>query len=186
MASMSQPTLVYLYGPPASGKLTVAEHLAEQTGIPLFHNHLTVNALTSVFPFGSEPFTEVLHRLRLDVFETAARSGIDMIFTNNSAWRGSDPRARFAAFADEAAAAFARHNGRALFVQVTAPPSVLEERLDGDSRKAHKKLLEVRRLRELLDGFDWSPLHATDLRVDTSALLPGDAARQIATALRTL
>ena len=93
------PIRVYLYGPPASGKLTVAGRLAEQSGYRLFHNHLTVNAIRPVLDFGSEPFFEVLHRLRLDVFAAAARAGIDVIFTNNSAWAGHDGRARFAAFA---------------------------------------------------------------------------------------
>lgn len=51
----TRATLVYLYGPPASGKLTIAGPLSELTGMPLFHNHLTVNALRPVFAFGSPP-----------------------------------------------------------------------------------------------------------------------------------
>ncbi len=78
-------TLVYLYGPPAAGKLTIAERLAELTGSPLFHNHLTVNAIAPVFEFASPACTEVLHRLRLDVFATGARADVGLIFTNNSA-----------------------------------------------------------------------------------------------------
>ena len=91
-AGGSASTLVYLYGPPAAGKLTIAERLAERNGWRLFHNHLTVNTITPVFDFGSPPFTEVLHRLRLDVFATAARSGVGLIFTNNSAWSGKNTR----------------------------------------------------------------------------------------------
>jgi len=88
-------TLVYLYdGPPAAGKLTIAERLAELTGSRLFHDHLTVNAIAPGFEFASPAFTEVLHRLRLDVFATAARTGVDLIFTNNSAWSGQDARTR--------------------------------------------------------------------------------------------
>ncbi len=37
--------LVFIYGPPASGKLTVARELAALTGYKLFHNHLVVEAL---------------------------------------------------------------------------------------------------------------------------------------------
>ena len=33
----SKPVLVYIYGPPAAGKLTVARRLAELSGLPLFH-----------------------------------------------------------------------------------------------------------------------------------------------------
>jgi hypothetical protein len=89
------PVLVYLYGPPGSGKLTVGEKLAELSGFPLFHNHLTVNAIRTVFEFRREPFTAVLHRLRLDVFQAAAAAGISLIFTNNSAWLGPDGRERW-------------------------------------------------------------------------------------------
>jgi hypothetical protein len=85
----TRPTLVYIYGPPASGKLTVAGRLSQLTGIPLFHNHLTVNALRPVFAFGSPAFTEANLKVRLAVFDVAASAGISLIFTNNSAWSGS-------------------------------------------------------------------------------------------------
>lgn len=37
--------LLFIYGPPASGKLTVAREPAALTGYRLFHNHLVVDAL---------------------------------------------------------------------------------------------------------------------------------------------
>ena len=40
-----------------------------------------MNAIVPVFEFASPAFTEVLHRMRLDVFATAARAGVDLIFT---------------------------------------------------------------------------------------------------------
>src|ERR1700751_4193719 len=47
--------LLFLYGPAASGKLTIARELATLTGFALFHNHLVVDAVAAAFPFGSEP-----------------------------------------------------------------------------------------------------------------------------------
>jgi|SRR5690349_6259545 hypothetical protein len=172
-------TLVYLYGPPAVGKLTIAERLAETTGAKLFHNHLTVNAITPIFDFASPPFTEVLHRLRLDVFATAARAGIDLIFTNSSAWTGDDPRARFATFADKAARLVVANGGTTLFVQVEAPLAVLERRVGNASRRAHHKLVDARRLRERLATHDATPLHPDDLIIDSSTLTPDQAAGRI-------
>lgn len=142
--------LVCIYGLPAVGKLTVAEEVARLSGYLLFHNHLTVNALRSVFDFGSEPFSEVLHRLRLDVFETAIRSGINLIFTNNSAWSGPDPRARFVALARRAGQLVEEAGGEAMFVRLTAPLPVLEARVASGSRRDHGKLLDVKRLRQLV------------------------------------
>ena len=48
--------LLFLHGAPAVGKLTVARDLAALTGLRLFHNHLTVDLVSSLFAFGSEPF----------------------------------------------------------------------------------------------------------------------------------
>jgi hypothetical protein len=116
-----KPTLIYLYGSPASGKLSVAEKLAELTGFTLFHNHVTVNAIGSVFPFGSEAYEAVLYRLRLDVFGTAAKTGTSLIFTNNSAWPGPNGRARFQAFSTDAEHAVETHGGRTVFIRLSAP-----------------------------------------------------------------
>jgi predicted kinase len=155
-------TLIYIYGPPASGKLTVATRLSELTGIPLFHNHLTVNAVTPIFAFGSPPFTEAVQAMRRGVFKAAAKAGV----------RGEAARA-----------ILARHGGRTVFVRLTASPSALEERLANDSRVAHEKLVDVVRLRELLAHFDPSPLHPDDLAIDTGRTSPDESARIIAAAL---
>jgi hypothetical protein len=176
-------TLVYLYGPPAAGKLTIAERLAQLTGLRLFHNHLSVNAIAPVFEFASPAFNEVLHRLRVDVFATAARSGVGLIFTNNSAWSGHNARTRFVTFADNAARIVAENGGTTHFVQVTARPAVLERRVAAASRRAHGKLVDVRRLRELLATHDGAPLHPDDLILDTGDLTAEEAADRIVTEL---
>ena len=176
-------TLIYIYGPPASGKLTVAERLSELTGIPVFHNHLTVNAVRPVFAFGTPPFVEAVQAMRRAVFTAAARAGISLIYTNNSAWSGPDPRARFEAAAEAARGIMACHGGRTVFVRLTADTSALEDRVANDSRQAHDKLVDVVRLRELLADFDASPLHPDDLAIDTGRTCPEESARIIAAAL---
>jgi hypothetical protein len=184
MDKVHHVTLVYLYGPPASGKLTVAGRLAEQSGYRLFHNHLTVNAVRPVLDFGTEPFREVIHRLRLDVFGAAARAGIDVIFTNNSAWPGPDGRARFAAFAGAAKRVTEEGGGKVCFVRITAPLAVLTERVAAESRRAHGKLLDPARLREMVASLDETSLYPDDLVIDTSAVSPDEAAQVILQALR--
>ena len=178
---MTRPTtLVYIYGPPAVGKLTVATQLEEQTGFRLFHNHLTIDAVKAVFEFKSPPFTEVVHRLRLDVFETAARNEIDLIFTNNSVWDVPDGRARFAEFAEEARSRVQTAGGKVLFVQLVAPLEVLEQRIGATSRHERGKIVRPARIRELFAQLVPEPLHGEDLIVDTSVLSPIDAATAIA------
>jgi hypothetical protein len=104
-----------------------------------------------------------------------------MIFTNNSAW-GGNARGRFAASAAEAARVVERGGGRTVFVQISAPVAVLEKRLVNESRRAHYKLLDVHRLRELLAELDPSPLHPEDLLIDSGSVSAEEAARIIAAA----
>src|SRR5919199_1168928 len=73
--------LVFLHGPAAAGKLTTAEALHHRLGHPVFHNHLVVDLLTTVFPFGSEPFVRLREQFWLAVFSDAARADRSLIFT---------------------------------------------------------------------------------------------------------
>ena len=72
--------VIFLYGPPASGKLTIAKKLAEKTGISLFHNHLTFD-LAEVLHEPFLPFYDYCADLRLDVFGDAKLAHHDLIFT---------------------------------------------------------------------------------------------------------
>jgi hypothetical protein len=81
--------LVFLHGAPAVGKLTVARELAVLTGFRLFHNHLTVDLVSSLFPFGSEPFVLLREQIWLAAFAEAARNNLSLIFTFNPETVGS-------------------------------------------------------------------------------------------------
>jgi hypothetical protein len=73
--------LVFLYGPPAVGKLTVGRELAALTGFKLFHNHLGVNAVQAVFPRGTESWNRLVGQLWIAVLVEAARVGVDLVMT---------------------------------------------------------------------------------------------------------
>ena len=74
--------LIFLHGLPGVGKLTVARELAKLTGFRIFHNHLTVDLVESVFEFGSLPFIELREKIWLDVFSQAVADGLNgLIFT---------------------------------------------------------------------------------------------------------
>lgn len=138
-----------------------------------------MNAIREVFDFGSPPFVEVVHRLRLDVFATAMRHGVDLVFTNNSAWGGDDGWARFCAFVEEVERVVRDNDGVACFVNISAPESVLAARVGDVSRAAHGTLTDVRRLRELLATIDGSPVRDDHLRIDSSVMNAADAATRI-------
>src|SRR5260370_40642093 len=74
--------LIFLYGLPGVGKLTVARELAKLTGFRIFHNHLAVDLVESVFEFGSLPFVELREKIWLDVFSRAVVANLNgLIFT---------------------------------------------------------------------------------------------------------
>ncbi len=73
--------LVFIYGPPSSGKLTVAKELAELTGFKLFHNHVSIQFVESLFEFGSKPFSRLTDKYRTEMLEEAAKEKVDTIFT---------------------------------------------------------------------------------------------------------
>ncbi|HEY8724429.1 MAG TPA: hypothetical protein VIL92_11305, partial [Gaiellaceae bacterium] len=78
---MAAPRLLFLYGPPAVGKLTVAKAIADRIPFKILHNHVTIDAVTEVLPFGSDTFWRVVGRFRRDMVAAAAEERIDLIYT---------------------------------------------------------------------------------------------------------
>ena len=75
--------LIFLHGPPASGKYTIARVLHASHGVLNFHNHLTIDVAKALFDFGSEPFWDLTHRLRRTALAARAEEGgADVVFTN--------------------------------------------------------------------------------------------------------
>ncbi|VTU38958.1 AAA family ATPase [Variovorax sp. RA8] len=171
--------LIFIYGPPASGKLTIARELSRITGLPVFHNHLIVDAVASIFPFGTDQFVRLREQMWLDVMREAAASQRSLIFT----------------FAPEPTVASGFHNravdvvkvagGSTLFVQLRVPVAEQEKRLTAASRAEFGKLRSLSLLRELRAQFEASEraMPPGELAIDTSALEPPAAAHKIASAL---
>ena len=173
--------LIFLWGLPASGKLTVAKELAALTGWPLFHNHLTVDLLLAVFPFGSKEFVELREQIWLEVIAAAASSDMPgLIFTFNPE---NTVRQKFL---DDTVQAVVKHGGQVEFVEIVCDEAALEKRLDTPERRAHQKLLSVAMFRELRDKevFASPKMPAPQMRVDTTRQSPREAATLIVDGLR--
>jgi broad-specificity NMP kinase len=165
--------MVFLYGPPAVGKLTVGRVVAERLGFRLLHNHVTVDPVAAVFDFGTRPFFDVLGRLRRDLFSTAAREGVDLVVTFVIA--PGEER-----LVDELVAGF-----DVTYVRLVARPEELRRRVVLDSRRTHGKIADAAVLDELLAKWDLDaalPGRAA-LTVDTEQLSPDEAAAQIVRAV---
>jgi hypothetical protein len=74
-------TLLFVFGPPAVGKMTVGRAIADASDFRLFHNHHVIEPLLDVFDYGTPPFNRLLEELRLRVLEEVAASGTDLVRT---------------------------------------------------------------------------------------------------------
>lgn len=171
--------LVFLYGPAAAGKLTVGRELARRTGLPLFHNHLVVDAVMTVFPFGSEAFIRLRERFWMDVFQAAAAEGRSLIFTFAPEPTVDD------GFPGRVQTLVEGLGGRVRFVALALSPDEQARRIDDPARAAFGKLRSKALLAELGPGFDASlaAMPAAHVTIDTGALPPEAAAGRIADAL---
>ncbi len=172
--------LVFVYGLPATGKLTVAQELAKITGYKLFHNHLVVDLLLSVFDFGTPPFVQLREEIWLSVFEQAARSQLPgMIFTFNPETTVRRD------FVPTVIRAVARTGGTVDFVELICPIEELQSRLGSPSRQQHRKLSSVAQFADLhaAGTFDTSHMPKPFVTIDTSRHAPGESAHLIRAAL---
>jgi len=166
--------LVFIHGAPAVGKLTVARELAQRTGFRLFHNHLTVDLVISVFPFGSEPFVCLREQVWIAVFREAAINDVSLIFTFNP------ERTVRERFIEDTIAAVETGGGEVCFIELTCGQSELERRLENPSRKEFGKLVSIAQYRALTEGgafhFRQLPQGST---VDTTNSSPAETAALI-------
>ncbi len=172
--------LIFLWGLPGTGKLTVARELGALTGWSVFHNHLTVDLLLAVFPFGSKEFVELREQIWLSVIEAAAASNIaGLIFTFNP------ENSVRQTFVDAVQSAIAKCSGTVEFVEIFCDDAILEKRLDTPSRREMRKLLSVELFRNLrTEGvFDSPHMPAPQLRANTTHQSPRKSAEQIVATL---
>jgi len=171
---MEQMKLVFLHGAPAVGKLTVARELATLTGLRLFHNHLAVDLVSSLFPFGSEPFVLLREQIWLAAFAEAARQKVSLIFTFNP------ERTVRERFVQDAIKTIESAGGKVIFIELTSAEAELERRIEDDSRKKFGKLASVEQYRSLKEaGAFQFPALPHGISLDTTSQSPKDTARLI-------
>lgn len=167
--------LVFVYGPPASGKYTVSKLVSEQTGLPLFHNHLVVDTVAAVFPFGSPSFVRLREQFWMDVFEAACAEDRSMIFT-------FQPEASVSpGFAKSVVDLVRGRGGRVLMVHLKLSADGQVERIANSDRAKFGKLLDAKLLKTLQAEFKAceAAMPAADIVIDTGNTAPAEAAARI-------
>ncbi|TYC66589.1 shikimate kinase [Streptomyces sp. CB01881] len=186
MSDTTTPTLLFVIGPAAVGKMTVGGAIAERTGFKLFHNHLTIEPLLRLFPYESSQFQRLNHAFREQIFAEAAASDLPgLVFT--LVWDFDDPED--AALVERYSAPFRERGSRVLFLELSADQSVRLERNAGESRLAEKaskrdlawsngNLVGMDAKYRLNSVDDFAHLPGAHLLIDNTDLEPGEVAER--------
>jgi hypothetical protein len=168
--------LIFLHGLPGVGKLTVARELAGLTGFRIFHNHLTVDLVESMFEFGSQPFVELRETIWLAAFNQAAEAKLPgLIFTF------AFDRTVRASFIESVRHAVESRGGEVLFVELQCSPEELDRRITQPSRQKFGKLASLEQFHELIaaGAFVDPGIPAERLVLETTKVSAPEAARLI-------
>jgi hypothetical protein len=167
--------LVFLYGAPAVGKLSVANEIARKTDFKVFHNHLSIDCIEPVFEFGSPSFAKLINLIRLETVSEAARVGQNLIYTFCYAKDLDD------AHVEKITRAVEENGGEICFVLLVAEKSELEKRVLEESRRKYGKAKTVEMMRYFFETYDlFSPVPGREsLRIDNTRLSVEQAAQQI-------
>lgn len=173
--------LVFIYGPPSTGKLTVANELSNITGYNVFRNHEVIGLLATIFPYDDEDLSKIRKKLarglRLEIFQEAAKTKVNLVTTFGMA--GPE----YFDFFREVQDVVSKAGGKVLFVQIIASKQVLLSRVGSPDRK-NIKIDSKDQLEKLLDEkpemFDKFP-DIEHLTIDNSNLSAQEVAQKIAT-----
>lgn len=166
--------VIIIYGPPASGKLTVAKELSKLTGCKILHNHLTLDLVGSIMDFNHKNFWNYVRKFRYDILDILAKEKIDVVLTS-----GYDPKIpdNF----QNISQIVEKNKGKIYFVQLCPKKEVLMKRVKEESRKKYGKPTSTRQLIDFLDKFE---SYATfpnkdNLKIDNSNISAKEVAKRI-------
>lgn len=167
--------LIFIYGPPAVGKLTIAEKLSQKTGIPLFHNHLSRDLVQDIYKNELTKHYGLVDQIRYDVLDYCSKNNTDLIFTY--VYFGAEDDSNIRKFID----IIEGNDSEVIFVELTATQKDLISRVGNNSRTKHKKLTDPDTLANITTDMGlYSIPFVKSINIDTSALTPDEAAATIA------
>ncbi|MDX8355274.1 AAA family ATPase [Cognatiyoonia sp. IB215182] len=167
--------LIYLHGPPAVGKLTVASQLVETTGARLFDNHVAIDLARSVLSFEQDGFWELVKRARLLVLETVTQQNVPLVIMTSCY---SDPEDRETLEAYEEV--LSRFNAKILPVYLQCSEEEMRRRVTNPDRKERRKISSELDLKQFINDTICTPIPRQNcLRLSTEGVSPRDTADRI-------
>ena len=177
--------LIVVSGPQAVGKMTVAEKIQEMIGYSLMINHDSIEVSDKIFGRGTLAQKELNKMIRKDVFETAIKYNIDMIFTFVTAFDSQTD----IDYLNDLKNMFESTGGSFYFIELKADlqtrlernitPHRLESKYTkNDIEVSNRDLIESMN-KYRLNSFDDEFICKNHLKIDNSNLEPEEVAKQV-------
>lgn len=177
--------LIIIFGPHAVGKMTVGQHLAKLTNIPLFHNHESIELALRLMGQDA-PWGDLSNAIRRDVFEHVAKAhGKGLIFTFMWALDHVEDHTYIKSLEE----LFIQEGGEVYYIELCADKDVRLERNKSENRllhKASKRDLDVSEKRFLrledkyrLNSYDGEMNMNNYLKIDNTHREPEEVAKMI-------
>jgi len=170
--------LVIIYGAQATGKLTVANELSKLTRYKVLHNHLILDLVSSVVPYHSEAFYQLVEKIWIDMLEGATGAKVEGIITT-FVYGGSTGAGE--SFVKELMGVVTSSGGSISPVLLICNQDELLRRVASESRKRFGKLQNPEQLKALLESND-PTVQIPDVKslvIDTTDLPAKKAAAKI-------
>jgi tRNA uridine 5-carbamoylmethylation protein Kti12 len=168
--------IIVIYGPPAVGKLAVAQELANITGYKLLHNHLAIDLVESVLDRKKNKFWELIDSYRLSLLDAAAQESVDGVILTSVNIKGKDD-----AFIKSLIDIAKKNSGDIYFVHLKCEMNKLKGRLQEPSRKEHGKLMDIKTFERFVSENDvFDPIPFVDsFSIDNTNVSAAEAAMRI-------
>lgn len=132
--------LIFIYGNPGVGKLTVAKELEKLTGYRIFHAHHTVDLVKTLYDWGTPEFSKLNQSLRLQFFESAIKSNISgLIFT----YCYKPKKNNTDNFVNNVIDIFEKSGGKVHFVYLSCSEEELFKRVENEDRRKYSKVDKI-------------------------------------------
>jgi hypothetical protein len=167
--------VLFIYGPAASGKYSIGQTVSEQLELPLFHNHLVVDAVKVLFDFGTPGFCQLRADMWLSAFQIAAKHQQSFVFTFHPE-RTVQPE-----LINKLEQVVTSQGGAVHYIELVCEESQLMQRLNSQSRQRFGKLTDVDLYHQIKaeGGFDFPEFCQPVLSLDTSRLSAQQSALRI-------
>jgi tRNA uridine 5-carbamoylmethylation protein Kti12 len=168
-------SLIFIYGLPGVGKLTVAKELSNQTKFPIYHNHLTSDLVYSVFDRG-EIGSLLKQKIRnLVIGDWAKYEDTSLITT--LIYKKGDNEDYFEQMSNSA-----KEFGITIYYfHLICNLESLKERVVSPDRKKFGKIVEWNELEEKMKNCNMTEElpYENNYTIDTTNLSPAETAKQI-------